>query len=89
MLFHSTNMILSNNQKSYLLALKQKKFRQKYQKFIIEGDKMVNELIAETPELIQYVVYKDVINIDNLKKTAIQFQNDRINFERNIKTQYA
>lgn len=71
MLFHSTNMILSNNQKSYLLALKQKKFRQKYQKFIIEGDKMVNELIAEAPDWIQYVVYKDITNIDNVKNSQL------------------
>lgn len=61
-------IMLSNNLKSYINSLKQKKFRQKYQKFIIEGDKMVYELMNEAPDLIQYIVYKENIDINNFSK---------------------
>ena len=54
-----------------ILSLKQKKFRQKYQKFVIEGDKMVLELVQELPEIIQTIVYQADTDIEFLKKNDL------------------
>ncbi|HNG90713.1 MAG TPA: TrmH family RNA methyltransferase, partial [Saprospiraceae bacterium] len=40
--------MLSHNQAKLLTALQVKKYRQKYSKFVVEGDKMVAELLAQT-----------------------------------------
>jgi len=37
--------MLSKNKLKYIQSLKQKKFRQKYNKFIVEGDKMAKEIL--------------------------------------------
>ncbi|MCC6411475.1 MAG: RNA methyltransferase [Saprospiraceae bacterium] len=39
--------MLSQNQLKWLNALQIKKYRQKYRKFIVEGDKMVTELLSQ------------------------------------------
>ncbi|MCW5923642.1 MAG: RNA methyltransferase [Saprospiraceae bacterium] len=39
--------MLSHNQTKLLAALQVKKYRQKYRKFMVEGDKMVAELLAQ------------------------------------------
>lgn len=39
--------MLSHNQTKLLTALQVKKYRQKYRKFVVEGDKMVAELLAQ------------------------------------------
>jgi len=46
---------LSKNKKKYLLALQSKKQRQKYNKFVVEGDKIAREFLHQNlflPELI-------------------------------------
>ncbi len=43
-------MKLSKNKVKFIKSLRLKKFRQKYNNFIVEGDKMVRELLAEAPE---------------------------------------
>jgi RNA methyltransferase, TrmH family len=43
----SCSGMLSNNQSKLLLALQVKKYRQKYRKFIVEGEKMVAELLRQ------------------------------------------
>lgn len=40
--------MLSHNQTKLLTALQVKKYRQKYRKFVVEGDKMVTELLAQS-----------------------------------------
>lgn len=41
--------MLSKNKVKFIKSLRLKKFRQKYNNFIVEGDKMVRELLAEAP----------------------------------------
>jgi RNA methyltransferase, TrmH family len=45
---HADAEMLSINQTKLLSALQVKKYRQKYRKFIVEGDKMVIELLQQT-----------------------------------------
>ena len=40
--------MLSHNQTKLLTALQVKKYRQKYRKFVVEGDKMVTELLGQS-----------------------------------------
>lgn len=47
--------MLSKNTIKYVQSLQQKKFRQKYNKFVVEGNKMVLELIAGAPERIDRI----------------------------------
>lgn len=44
-------MTLSKNTAKFIKSLRLKKFRQKYNNFIVEGDKMVRELLARRPAL--------------------------------------
>ena len=45
-------MTLSKNTAKFINSLRLKKFRQKYNNFIVEGDKMARELLAQQPEQI-------------------------------------
>ena len=47
--------MLSNNQAKFLTALHLKKYRQKYQNFLVEGDKMVLELLAQQRLKVQAI----------------------------------
>lgn len=47
--------MLSKKNEQYIRSLSLKKFRQKYNNFIIEGDKMVSELIAQAPDQIEQI----------------------------------
>lgn len=40
-------MALSKNEIKYLRSLAQKKYRQKYNKFVVEGDKLAREILAD------------------------------------------
>ncbi len=40
--------MLSHNQQKLIAALQVKKYRQKYQKFVVEGEKMVTELLSQS-----------------------------------------
>ena len=45
-------MTLSINKIKHIKSLRLKKFRQKYNNFIVEGDKMARELLAHTPQRV-------------------------------------
>lgn len=48
--------MLSKNKLKYIQSLKLKKFRQKYNKFTVEGDKMAKEILQTNPTLIESVL---------------------------------
>lgn len=50
--------MLSKKKEQYIKSLSIKKFRQKYNKFIIEGDKMVSELLVQSPTKIERIFAK-------------------------------
>jgi len=47
--------MLSKKNEQYIRSLSLKKFRQKYNNFIIEGDKMVSELLVQVPDKIERI----------------------------------
>lgn len=47
--------MISKNQIKIIRSLKQKKYRQKYNKFVCEGVKVIDELIGTRPDLIENV----------------------------------
>lgn len=47
--------MLSHNQVKLLTALQVKKYRQKYRKFVVEGDKMVGELLQQSRLTVEAV----------------------------------
>lgn len=47
--------MLSKKNEQYLRSLSLKKFRQKYNNFIIEGDKMVRELLVQVPDQVEQI----------------------------------
>ena len=47
--------MLSKKNEQYIKSLSLKKFRQKYNNFIIEGDKMVSELLTQVPDQIERI----------------------------------
>jgi len=47
--------MLSKKNEQYIKSLSLKKFRQKYNNFIIEGDKMVSELLVQVPNQIERI----------------------------------
>ncbi len=47
---------ITNKQVKFLQSLKQKKYRQKYNKYTIEGEKIVTEIVSEQPKYIDYLV---------------------------------
>jgi len=48
-------MAVSKNTIKYIKSLRLKKFRQKYNIFLVEGDKIAREAISEAPALIQAI----------------------------------
>lgn len=58
--------MLSNNQKKYLNSLKQKKYRNQYSSFIVEGEKMVNELVASDFEIEAVYGVEDLISYPSI-----------------------
>jgi len=55
--------MLSKSRLSELRALHSKKLRQKYGKYIIEGQKSVMELLAQRPDLVEAIYYKHGLKI--------------------------
>ena len=47
--------MISINQSRLIRSLHQKKYRQKYRKFTVEGEKMVLELLQELPETVEAI----------------------------------
>lgn len=71
--------MLSINQKKYVNSLKQKKYRQQHQAFVVEGEKMVNELISSEFEIEFVFVVKEFsinyseaiqISVDEMKSIS-------------------
>src|SRR5690625_5961400 len=48
--------LLSKNQIKFVRSLKQKKYRYYNKKYIVEGPRMISDLIVERPHLIQYII---------------------------------
>ena len=53
------NEKISKNYLKVLTSLNSKKFRQKYQLFIVEGEKIVSELMLNNPQLIKYLIINE------------------------------
>lgn len=56
-------MRISKSQIKYIKSLHSKKFRQKYNKFIVEGVKLVTEIVRDRPEWIEWIVVQGETNI--------------------------
>jgi len=61
--------MLSNSQKKYINSLKQKKYRTQHSSFIVEGDKMVRELLNSDYE-IEQVFGTEIIDADNFTEVS-------------------
>lgn len=61
-------MRISKSQIKYIKSLQSKKYRQKYNKFIVEGAKLVSELISFRSEWIEWIVIQEevIISFDRL-----------------------
>ena len=62
--------MLSISQKKYINSLQQKKFRAQYETFLVEGEKMVSELIHSGLE-IEFVFVTQGNKIENYKTIEI------------------
>lgn len=51
--------ILSRNQIKFIRSLKQKKFRYKFKNYLVEGEKLVADMLSHSAELIEYVLVDD------------------------------
>ncbi|MCB9361545.1 MAG: RNA methyltransferase [Flavobacteriales bacterium] len=60
--------MLSANQKKYLNSLKQKKYRYQHSTFIVEGEKMVNELVASDFEIEVIYGVEDLLSYPSIVK---------------------
>ncbi len=74
--------MLSKKNEQYIRSLSLKKFRQKYNNFIIEGDKMVRELLVQAPDQIEQIFAQSswiVQHRSELQKNeaSVQEVNDR------------
>ena len=62
-------MVVSNNEIKRIKALQQKKFRDESGLFIVEGEKMVGELL-ESGWKVENVYYRNEIGEDNMKRIS-------------------
>lgn len=51
--------ILSRNQIKFIRSLKQKKYRYKFKNYLVEGEKLITDMLSHSGELIQYVLVDD------------------------------
>lgn len=66
---------LSKNQIKFIKSLHQKKYRQKYQMFLLEGEKLVKEAIRDKPNIIEYLIIKDNYTLNlNSSPSIPQYQ---------------
>lgn len=64
--------MLSINQRKYVNSLKQKKYRNQHQTFVVEGEKMVNELILSEFEIeLLFVVKGAPINYSSAIELSV------------------
>jgi len=62
--------LLNNRQIKLIKSLHQKKYRQEYKMFLLEGEKLVNEVIRDKQDIIEFIVTKEGHNFtanSNLK----------------------
>ncbi len=52
-------LTLSKNQIKFIKSLHQKKNRQEYRMFLLEGEKLVNEALRDKPEIIEFLVVQN------------------------------
>ncbi len=52
-------LTLSKNQIKFIKSLHQKKNRQEYEMFLLEGEKLVNEALRDKPEIIEFLVVEN------------------------------
>ncbi|GAA5222178.1 TrmH family RNA methyltransferase [Membranihabitans marinus] len=71
------DQILSKNQIKLIRSLKQKKNRYKLKKYLVEGEKMILELLEKSPETIQYIVLN---HSDPLPFTTPIYRTDSVTF---------
>lgn len=71
-------MRISKSQIKYIKSLQSKKHRQKYNKFIVEGVKLVTEILRDRPNWIEWVVVHESINIPFEKKLMANQQEFRM-----------
>lgn len=69
-------MAISNAQLKLLNSLKLKKFRQRYNKYLVEGPKMVQELLVQAPNAVDVVFgtkeYLEKLPSSSLKVTLVE-----------------
>lgn len=51
--------ILSKNQIKFIRSLKQKKYRYKFKNYLVEGEKLITDLLTHRVELLEYLVVED------------------------------
>lgn len=60
--------MLSNNQKKFLNSLKQKKYRNLHSMFIVEGEKLIKELVNSDFEIVNIFGAEDLLSYTDLVK---------------------
>ena len=71
-------MRISKSQIKYLKSLQSKKYRQKYNKFIVEGVKLVTEILRDRPEWIEWLVVQEDLNISFKRMLIANHQEFRL-----------
>lgn len=68
-------MALSKRDIQYIRSLHHKKFRQKYNKFIVEGDKIAREALAQRPEWVDRVLaLPDWLQAEGMSGQTVHFR---------------
>jgi TrmH family RNA methyltransferase len=68
-------MRISKSQIKYIKSLQSKKYRQKYNKFIVEGAKLVSELISFRSDWIEWIVIEEEVTF-TFDKLLVANQNE-------------
>ncbi|MBY5958797.1 hypothetical protein KUV50_11665 [Membranicola marinus] len=72
--------ILSRNQIKFIRSLKQKKNRYKFKNYVVEGEKLIMDLVRHRPSLIQYIVIDDGIRHLSFPDGISVYQSDHHSF---------
>lgn len=65
---------ISKNQLKFVYSLKLKKSRQKYNKILVEGHKIVTELLTEQKKSIDFIIAEEDWLVNNQKEEGIFFK---------------
>lgn len=69
---------LSKNQIKFIKSLHQKKQRQEHQLFLIEGEKLVNEVLRDKPEIIEWLIIKKNYAFEKEISKPVYFIDDAV-----------